>query len=102
MAHVRHGAPRMQGETNEGWCIRYTGTSSSDTESFPSVKFYGLLFCVVRQDEILSPRNILLGINTGSLLCYSAFRSCQVRHRPANPIAWALRCELDGKEDSLM
>src|ERR1041385_1180723 len=51
MPHVRHGAPRMQGETNEGWCIRYTGTNSSDTDS-SFCKFDGLLFCVVHQDEI--------------------------------------------------
>ena len=31
MAHVRHGFPKMQGETNAGWCILYTGTSSFDT-----------------------------------------------------------------------
>jgi hypothetical protein len=29
-------------------------------------------------------------------------RSCQVHHHPANPTAWAQRCELDGTEDFLM
>ena len=46
----------MQGENNVGWCIRYTGTSESDTGYSPSYGENRLMVCAALPLEPCYPR----------------------------------------------